>query len=128
DALRVLVPDGFRGDGDGGAEGVEVLVGGVEGEGCGEGGELRAAGGEGCCGIGREHCLGRRSIRVCLRTLPRVTGDHQIHWHVLQKEGRAGKDWMICRSLRIRGRGLLILVLPLRRTDDRDRRRPEVEV
>ena len=47
DTLRVRVPDGFGGDGDGGAEGVEVLVGGVEGEGCGEGFELGAAGGEG---------------------------------------------------------------------------------
>ena len=47
DTLRVRVPDGFGGDGDGGAEGVEVLVGGVEGEGCGEGFELCAAGGEG---------------------------------------------------------------------------------
>ena len=60
DTLRVRVPDGFGGDGDGRAEGVEVLVGGVEGEGRGEGGELGAAGGErlgGIVGRGRSACF-----------------------------------------------------------------------
>ena len=82
DTLRVRVPDGFGGDGDGWAEGVEVLVGGVEGEGCGEGGELGAARGELSLGIVR-----RRTSLIAI--------DADVEGFLLDL-GRADQDRMDC--------------------------------